>query len=209
MILRTDEGEDYVEATFDAKLTTQSIDFAVSANASERARAAIALPTTTILLTDERFINLATGVSAAWTTALGAGEARAFKDGRVLGVTALGGRVLVAWGEQSTLGRFVADTAGHVVGHAADDGFFGELGAETASALPTFDGPVQLKIPPGTQSGRKLRLRGKGVPHLRGGGRGDLYVEANVEVPTSPEAVEDARKLDRFYSGDVRAGLRL
>ena len=85
----------------------------------------------------------------------------------------------------------------------------GEATAGASVELPTFDGPVKLKIPPGTQSGRKLRLRGKGVPHLRGGGRGDLYVEARVVVPTGPGAAEAARRLDAFYEGDVRADLRL
>jgi molecular chaperone DnaJ len=75
--------------------------------------------------------------------------------------------------------------------------------------LPTFDGPVQVKVPPGTQSGQKLRLRGKGVPHLRGAGRGDLYAEARVMVPTGPGAREAARELEGLYAGDVRAGLRV
>jgi hypothetical protein len=56
-------------------------------------------------------------------------------------MTALGGRaLLVAWAAQSTLGRFVTDTAGQVIGHFAGDGFFGELGAETAGAMPSPDG---------------------------------------------------------------------
>jgi DnaJ-class molecular chaperone len=84
-----------------------------------------------------------------------------------------------------------------------------EASAGATISLPTFDGAVRLKIPPGTQSGRKLRLRGKGVPHLRGGGRGDLYVEARVVVPTGPGAAEAAQALDAYYGGDVRADLRL
>lgn len=57
------------------------------------------------------------------------------------------------------------------------------LGAEIV--VPTLDGKVELKIPPGTQSGRHFRLRGKGVPHIRGSGRGDQYVAAVVETPTN------------------------
>jgi molecular chaperone DnaJ len=56
------------------------------------------------------------------------------------------------------------------------------LGAEVE--IPTVDGPAKLKIPNGTQPGKVLRMRGKGVPHLRGNGRGDQLVIVNVEVPT-------------------------
>jgi molecular chaperone DnaJ len=73
--------------------------------------------------------------------------------------------------------------------------------------LPTFDGPVELKVPPGSQSGRKLRLRGRGAPHLRGGGRGDLYAEIRVQVPTGEEAKRLARELEPLYAQDVRAAL--
>lgn len=56
------------------------------------------------------------------------------------------------------------------------------LGAEVE--IPTVDGPATLRIPPGTQPGKVLNLRGKGVPHLRGNGRGDQLIVINVEVPT-------------------------
>jgi molecular chaperone DnaJ len=50
--------------------------------------------------------------------------------------------------------------------------------------VPTLDGRSQLRVPPGTSSGQKLRLREKGVPSARGRGhRGDLYVELQVVVP--------------------------
>ena len=55
------------------------------------------------------------------------------------------------------------------------------LGAELQA--DTIDGPVKLTIPEGTQSGTVFRLRGKGIPFLRGSGRGDQYVTVNVEVP--------------------------
>jgi molecular chaperone DnaJ len=48
---------------------------------------------------------------------------------------------------------------------------------------PTLDGKMKLKIPAGTQSGTVLRLRGKGAPDLRGGGRGDQLVRVLVETP--------------------------
>ena len=52
--------------------------------------------------------------------------------------------------------------------------------------VPTIDGPVDLKIPAGTQPGTKLRLKGRGTKNPKGGiGRGDQYVICNVLVPTS------------------------
>lgn len=52
-------------------------------------------------------------------------------------------------------------------------------------SVPTLGGKAQIKIPPGTQSGRVFRLRGKGVPSLHGGGRGDLNVRITVEIPSN------------------------
>ena len=48
--------------------------------------------------------------------------------------------------------------------------------------VPTLDGKVKYTIPEGTQTGTVFRLKGKGVPHLRGSGRGDQYVRVNIEV---------------------------
>lgn len=50
--------------------------------------------------------------------------------------------------------------------------------------VPTVDGKVKLKIPAGTQSGEKFRLRGKGVQNVRGYGKGDQYVTVQVKTPT-------------------------
>lgn len=50
--------------------------------------------------------------------------------------------------------------------------------------VPTIDGPLNLKIQPGTQPGTLIRLRGKGVPHVRGSSRGDQYVRVKVTIPT-------------------------
>lgn len=49
--------------------------------------------------------------------------------------------------------------------------------------VPTLDGKVKHKIPEGTQSGTKFRMRGKGIPYPNGSGRGDQYVIVNVEIP--------------------------
>jgi molecular chaperone DnaJ len=50
--------------------------------------------------------------------------------------------------------------------------------------VPVLKGTAKLTIPPGTQPGQPLRLRGKGMPHLRGRGRGDIVYEVVLEVPT-------------------------
>ncbi len=50
--------------------------------------------------------------------------------------------------------------------------------------VPTIDGDVSLRIQPGTQPGTMIRLRGKGVPHVRSGGRGDEYVKIQLKIPT-------------------------
>ena len=55
------------------------------------------------------------------------------------------------------------------------------LGAEIE--VPTLDGSVKLTIPEGTQPGATFRMRGKGIPYLRGSGRGDQFVTVNIRVP--------------------------
>ncbi|MBO7721780.1 MAG: molecular chaperone DnaJ [Kiritimatiellae bacterium] len=69
-----------------------------------------------------------------------------------------------------------------------------------AVAVPTPDGEARLKIPPGTPNGKVFRLRGKGVPSLRGGSPGDLDARIVFEVPVNldrrqREALEDFQKL--------------
>jgi curved DNA-binding protein len=77
-----------------------------------------------------------------------------------------------------------------------------------AVEVPTPDGPVRLTVPPRSQTGQKLRLRGKGV--ARGRERGDLYVEIDVRMPDR----EDAKLADAFrtanssYSRPVREDIR-
>lgn len=52
--------------------------------------------------------------------------------------------------------------------------------------VPTIDGGrSRVKIPAGSQSGRQMRLRGKGMPALRGGGSGDMFIELAVETPVN------------------------
>lgn len=84
------------------------------------------------------------------------------------------------------------------------------LGAEVK--VPTFDGEVTVTLPPGSQSGRKMRLRGKGVPSLKGQGRGDLYLTLKVMVPEadgSEVARAAAEAIRAAYRTDVRSEVRL
>lgn len=83
------------------------------------------------------------------------------------------------------------------------------LGAEVA--VPTFEGEVKVLVPPGSQSGRKLRLKGRGAPVLKGGGRGDLYLTLQVRIPEgTPESLRAlVEPLEKAYPGDVRSSLRL
>jgi DnaJ-class molecular chaperone len=81
------------------------------------------------------------------------------------------------------------------------------LGAQVT--IPTADGPTRLTIPEGTQGGQRLRLRGKGAPHLKGSGRGDMYAVIKIVVP---KKMSDAsKKLLRDFDGqnqfDPRAEL--
>ena len=50
-------------------------------------------------------------------------------------------------------------------------------------SVPTLNGGVSMKVPAGTQSGKTFRVKGKGMPDLRGGGDGDLFVHVMISVP--------------------------
>jgi molecular chaperone DnaJ len=50
--------------------------------------------------------------------------------------------------------------------------------------VPTMEGQHTLKVPDGTQPGTTFRIRNKGVPVLNAHGKGDLYVEVRVQIPT-------------------------
>ncbi|MCD9032001.1 DnaJ domain-containing protein [Luteimonas sp. Y-2-2-4F] len=78
------------------------------------------------------------------------------------------------------------------------------LGA-TVSA-PTLGGPVELKIPPGSEAGRRLRLRGRGLPGARGAPAGDQIVELEVLAPKAQtEAQREAyRRLEQAFGDDWR-----
>ena len=79
-------------------------------------------------------------------------------------------------------------------------------GAELS--VPTLDGTVKLKVPAGSQSGQKLRLRGKGVPAGRARAAGDLHVRLAVVLPKVEQGDKAAEKavdaLEALYDGNVR-----
>jgi len=62
--------------------------------------------------------------------------------------------------------------------------------------VKTLDGTLNLRIRPGTQSHTMVRLRGEGVKHIRGGGRGDLFVRIKVKIPEKL-----SREQKRLYEG--------
>jgi len=78
------------------------------------------------------------------------------------------------------------------------------LGADIT--VPTLEGPTAVKIHPGTQAGEVLTLRGKGMPHFRAYGRGDLNVRIGISVPeklTSQERVL-IEQLAREFGSEVQ-----
>ena len=75
--------------------------------------------------------------------------------------------------------------------------------------VPTIDGARKLRVPPGTQSGQRFRLRGHGVPSPRGGARGDLVVEVRLVLPrlVDERSKELLREFGRINSENVRKDL--
>lgn len=87
----------------------------------------------------------------------------------------------------------------------------GEAALGASINVPTPDGALRVKVPAASQSGRLLRIRGHGVPALRGGERGDLYIRVMIHVPADDsERVREAiRTVESAYGTDPRSGLRL
>ncbi len=84
-----------------------------------------------------------------------------------------------------------------------------EAALGTKIEVPTLEGKTLLRIPPGTQSGQKFRLRGKGAPSLRGEVTGNLIVEVRVVVPrvADERSKEILRELARLNPENPRSGL--
>lgn len=80
------------------------------------------------------------------------------------------------------------------------------LGARIEIESP--DGPVWLRVPPGTQSGQRFRLRGRGAPSVRSGARGDLLVEVRLMLPPllDERSKELLREFGRINGDSVRPG---
>ncbi|MBP1708886.1 MAG: integrase [Deltaproteobacteria bacterium] len=70
---------------------------------------------------------------------------------------------------------------------------FSEAVLGTTIEVPTLEGTKKVKIPPGTQSHTKMRLKGLGVPHFQGTGKGDEYVKVIVRIPK--RVTDKSRKL--------------
>jgi DnaJ-class molecular chaperone len=87
----------------------------------------------------------------------------------------------------------------------------GEAISGASVTVPTLGGEVKLKVPPGSQSGRKLRLKGKGVTNEKTRTSGDLYVKLMIQVPH--DGGERARRaadlLESCYDENPRKHLRL
>ena len=86
---------------------------------------------------------------------------------------------------------------------------FGEAFRGGKIRVPTPDGDVNVTVPQRTQSGAKLRLRGKGIPAGKKRAASDLIVHLEVAVPEneSPEILAAVETLETAYRGDVRGGL--
>ncbi len=80
----------------------------------------------------------------------------------------------------------------------------------TTQDLETLDGTVEVAVPAGAETGQVLRLRGKGMPHLRGSGRGDLHVRLRVVTPNklSDRARKLLEELAEELDGQVPKGPR-
>ena len=112
----------------------------------------------------------------------------------------------------------VTEVEPHPVFERKGDNFYVKLPVTITEAalgakveVPTIDGLSTIKIPPGTQSGQKLRLRGKGAPSLRdssGEVRGDEFVEVQVMVPrvADERTKEILRELARLNPNDPQEG---
>jgi molecular chaperone DnaJ len=75
--------------------------------------------------------------------------------------------------------------------------------------VPALDGVARLRIPPGTQSGQRFRLRERGVPSSRDGHRGDLLIEVRLVLPSvlDERSKELLREFGRLNAENVRSDL--
>jgi molecular chaperone DnaJ len=92
--------------------------------------------------------------------------------------------------------------------HAKADITFATATLGGSIRVPTLDGEVELKIPAGTQSDSLMRLRGKGLPQLHGGGHGNLYVKVHVHTPQKAGARETEllKELESIWQAGQASG---
>lgn len=88
---------------------------------------------------------------------------------------------------------------------------YAEAALGASVQIPTPEGPVSLKVPAGTEGGKLLRVKGRGAPHIKGSGRGDLLARVKVTVPTrltkaEREALESYQKVSRETPRERFAG---
>ena len=117
--------------------------------------------------------------------------------------SARNGEAGVRGGEQGDL-YVVLHIKEHPIFQREDDNLFCEVPISFTTAalggevpVPTLEGKASLRVPPGTQSGQSFRLRGKGVVHVNGRERGDLFARLLVEVPSRLNS-EQRQKLEEF-----------
>ncbi len=84
---------------------------------------------------------------------------------------------------------------------------FPEAALGTKLEVPTVEGTARIRVPPGTQSGQKIRLRGKGFPSLRHGAPGNQFVEIRVVTPKirDERSKEILRELDHLNPENPRS----
>ena len=77
--------------------------------------------------------------------------------------------------------------------------------------VPSLDGPARVRVPPGTQSGQRFRLRERGMPSPRDGRRGDLVVEVKLVLPKilDERSKELLREFGKIHADDVRGELKI
>jgi molecular chaperone DnaJ len=86
----------------------------------------------------------------------------------------------------------------------------GEAMAGSTITIPNIDGRLKVKVPPRSQSGQTLRLKGKGAVNVKTKQRGDLMVKLIVKVPQTDdrEILEAAEKMNKFYKKDLRSDIK-
>src|SRR6266496_4217289 len=117
---------DFVATAIDPDLYVGTRLVTATANATEHMLRAIPLSTAAVvLITDEHFVNVTTGVIVPWSTILGAADRDTFKVGRIFGAAAQMDRVMLAWGAGSALRLAVVDASGNLLTRADDGTYFG------------------------------------------------------------------------------------